>query len=603
MRNLFVLLLFATLVLQAYGAEKDITDDFRGNWNEAETVVHNADGSITYHSAQWGGMSAWYGSTDWSSYEKIVVEFASATNVGTQIYIMGTEDIRVFGNAGITSLECTFSGKDLSDVSQVALQTSEASTVYVKRIYLVSSSGGSGGSGSPTGLRTTDAEGYETSWSAVANMRLGWNLGNTLDSNSGDTSSMWIEKWSGRTPTDYETAWGQPVATRELIHMFKEAGFNAIRVPVTWYPHYGNVIVNDLTWDPGTWTGYDINSAWMARVKEVVDYVIDEGMYCILNVHHDTGASSTAWLVADEASYQSAKYRFETLWTKIATEFKDYGDRLLFEGYNEMLDTYDSWCFASFGTSGGYNASVATSAYNAINQYAQSFVNVVRSTGGNNSNRNLIVCTYGACCGEGSWNSHLTEPLTNMKLPADPKADHIIFEVHSYPDISNLNYVKESINTMLSRLTNNLVKKGAPVIFGEWGPSDSNEEAYTNNHDNLLSFARYFVEQAKAAGIGTFYWMGLSEGNDRSVPQWTYEDLKDAIVKGYYGESGYVPTMKGDVNHDKLLNVEDITALVNIIQKRDKAEYGYDYDAADVNSDGEYNVIDVTSLVNLIQGR
>ncbi len=600
MRSLLVQLLFVTMALQAFGAEKDITDDFQGRWNETETVVHNTDGNITYNSAQWGGMSAWYGSTDWSAYEKIVVEFASATTVGTQIFIIGAEDIRVFGNAGITSLECSFSGKDLTDVSQVALQTSEASTVYVKRIYLVS---GSGGSTTPIGSRTTDDEGYETSWSAVANMRLGWNLGNTLDSNSGDTSSMWIEKWTDRSPTAYETAWGQPVATRELIHMFKEAGFNAIRVPVTWYPHYGNVIVNDQTWDPATWTGYDINSAWMARVKEVVDYVMDEGMYCILNVHHDTGASSTAWLVADEAAYQSAKYRYETLWTKIATEFKDYGDRLLFEGYNEMLDTYDSWCFASFGTSGRYDATVASSAYNAINQYAQSFVNVVRNTGGNNSNRNLIVCTYGACCGEGSWNSHLTEPLTNMNLPTDTKADHLIFEVHSYPDISNLNSVKESINTMLSRLNNYLVKKGAPVIFGEWGPSDSNEKAYTNNHDNLLAFARYFVEQAKAAGFGTFYWMGLSEGSDRSVPQWTYEDLKDAIVKGYYGDGGYVPTLKGDVNQDGVLNVNDVTALVNIIQNRAKAEYGYDYDAADVNGDGDYNVIDVTSLVNLIQGR
>ena len=240
MRSLLVQLLFVTMALQAFGAEKDITDDFQGRWNETETVVHNTDGNITYNSAQWGGMSAWYGSTDWSAYEKIVVEFASATTVGTQIFIIGAEDIRVFGNAGITSLECSFSGKDLTDVSQVALQTSEASTVYVKRIYLVS---GSGGSTTPIGSRTTDDEGYETSWSAVANMRLGWNLGNTLDSNSGDTSSMWIEKWTDRSPTAYETAWGQPVATRELIHMFKEAGFNAIRVPVTWYPHYGNVIV------------------------------------------------------------------------------------------------------------------------------------------------------------------------------------------------------------------------------------------------------------------------------------------------------------------------------------------------------------------------
>lgn len=602
MTRLIALLLLILSALQVHGAEYDITDKFSGCWNETETAVHNSDGSITYHSASWGGLSAWYGSVDWSSYDKLVFEFAASTTVNTQIYIIGNEDIRVWGDVGITSLECSFSGKDLSDVSQLALQTSDPSTIVVKRVYLVRSNNGGNTNYNPW-QRITDSEGYETSWSAVSNMRIGWNLGNTLDSNSGDTSNMWIEMWSDRSPSAYETAWGQPLATRELIHMLKESGFNAIRVPVTWYPHYGNVIVNNLTWDKSTWTGYDINSAWMSRVKEVVDYVLAEGMYCILNVHHDTGASTTAWLVADETTYQNTKYRFETLWTKIATEFKDYGDRLLFEGYNEMLDPYNSWCFSSFGTSNGYDESVANSAYRAINKYAQSFVNTVRSTGGNNSNRNLIVCTYGACCGEGSWNSHLSEPLTNMQKPSDTVEDHIIFEVHSYPDISDLNYVKSNINTMLTRLDNYLIKKGAPVIFGEWGPSDSNEDAYHTLHDNLLSFASYFVEQAKALGIGTFYWMGLTDGNDRSVPRWSQEDLKEAIVRGYYGEAGYIPTLKGDVTHDGVLNIFDINALVNIIKKRDLPEFGYDYDAADVNSDGTMDIMDVSKLINLIRGR
>ena len=92
------------------------------------------------------------------------------------------------------------------------------------------------------------AQEFESATSAVTNMRVGWNLGNTLDSNSGATDNMWIEKWSARNPSDYETAWGQPVTTEATIKMFKEAGFNAIRVPVTWYPHMG-VQVNDLKWD------------------------------------------------------------------------------------------------------------------------------------------------------------------------------------------------------------------------------------------------------------------------------------------------------------------------------------------------------------------
>lgn len=441
-----------------------------------------------------------------------------------------------------------------------------------------------------------NADDFEDAFTAVANMRIGWNIGNTLDSNSGDTLNMWIEKCSSRRPVDYETAWGQPQATKALIHMFKEAGFNAIRVPVTWYPHYGTITLNDLTWNMSTWSGYAVNSAWLNRVKQVVDYVIDEGMYCILNVHHDTGAASTAWLVADEAAYTAQKYRFETLWTKIANAFKDYDEHLLFEGYNEMLDSYRSWCYASFGSPNQYDAATATSAYNAINSYAQSFVTKVRATGGNNAQRNLIVSTYGACCGEGTWSSHLTEPLTNMKLPDDKVDNHIIFEVHTYPDIKNLTTTKSNVRTMISRLKSMLVSKGAPVIFGEWGSSGVDSGDYEKYKDNLLEFARFFVEQATAAGMGTFMWMSLSDGNDRSVPKWTQEDLKDAIVKGYYGEGGYQPDIAGDVNGDRNVDINDVVAVINEMAGTAK------YDKSDVNGDNAVNINDVVAIINIMAG-
>lgn len=439
---------------------------------------------------------------------------------------------------------------------------------------------------------------FESAAEAVVNMGAGWNLGNTLDSHSGSIDHMWIEAWTSRTPKDYETAWGQPQATRALIHMFKEAGFGAIRVPVTWYPHIGKIDIvmkgEKECWDLSTWTGTDVDPVWMARVKEVVDYVIDEGMYCILNVHHDTGAASTTWLVADVKEYENYKTRYETLWEKIATEFKDYDDHLLFEAYNEMLDTYNSWCFASFATPNSYDASVANSAYNAINKYAQSFVDVVRGTGGNNERRNLIVTTYGACCGEGSWNSHLVDPLKNMKLPTDNVSEHIIFEVHSYPDIKNLNSVKSSVDDMISKLQTHLVSKGAPVIFGEWGPSGIDNDDYKKYHDNLLAFAQYFVEKTKAAGMGTFYWMGLSSEADRSVPRWTQGDLKDAIVKGYYGADGYQPFLKGDVNMDGTVDISDIVAIINEIAGTAS------YQLADVNSDKTVDISDIVAVINVI---
>lgn len=382
----------------------------------------------------------------------------------------------------------------------------------------------------------------ESAAEAVKNMRVGWNLGNTLDSNSGDTLNMWIEHWTDRSPAAYEKAWGQEVVTPELMKMMKDGGFNAIRVPVTWYPHM-EAKFNFPTWENSYWypskddLGTKVDRVWMKRVHEVVDYIVSQGMYCILNVHHDTGAGNTTWLVADNEVYQQQRGRYESLWKQIATEFRDYDEHLLFEGYNEMLDSYDSWCFASFATPSRYDAQVASDAYAAINNYAQSFVDAVRSTGGNNATRNLVVCTYGACSAEGNWSGHLTDPIREMKLPQDETEGHIIFEVHTYPSVANLASAKTSVAAMVKNLNTHLVSKGAPVIFGEWGSSDwADTPAY---QASMTSFCEYFVDLAKKNNMGTFYWMGMSDGADRSVPQWTQEWLKDAIMRGYYGADGY----------------------------------------------------------------
>ena len=352
---------------------------------------------------------------------------------------------------------------------------------------------------------------FETAVQAVRNMKVGWNLGNTLDANNGSRMT---------DVTQSETYWGQPVTRPELMQMLSEAGFGAMRIPVTWFPHMNEQGI--------------VDPAWMERVHEVVDYVINAGMYCILNIHHDTGADSDGhktWLKADEKVYNQVKDRYELLWKQIAEEFRDYDHRLLFESYNEMLDSYNSWCFASFSAPNSYNATVATSAYNAINSYAQSFVNIVRSTGGNNAQRNLVVNTYGACCGAGTWNSHLKDPLKKMKLPADNVSGHLIFQVHTYPNISN-DY-KSEINDMISALKTNLVSKGAPVIFGEWGSSAG--EDYYNKNATLMAFANYFVTQAKANDMGTFLWMGLTDGSARALPYFSQPDLARTILQAYYG--------------------------------------------------------------------
>ena len=162
---------------------------------------------------------------------------------------------------------------------------------------------------------------FETASAAVKNMKVGWNLGNSLDAVSTDTTNMYIERWTDRTPKSYETAWGQPVTKPELLEMFSDAGFNAIRVPVTWYPHLGSAFFKKT---PATtvWSPYkqpitgDIDPVWLKRVRQVVDYVIEQDMYCILNVHHDTGANNVAWLVADGSIYNKSKDLYVKLWTQ-----------------------------------------------------------------------------------------------------------------------------------------------------------------------------------------------------------------------------------------------------------------------------------------------
>lgn len=375
---------------------------------------------------------------------------------------------------------------------------------------------------------------WETAREAVDNMQIGWNLGNTLDAHEygkGEPDNW--RKW--------ETYWGQPVTTRELFQMMKKAGFNAIRVPVTWYLHMDE-----------TGKVYD---AWMNRVREIVDYVIDTDMYCIVNVHHDTGDGEKVWLLADMDVYNREKAKYEYLWTQIAETFKEYDHRLLFESYNEMLDSRRSWCFSSFV--GDYDAEYANNAYKAINCYAQSFVNAVRATGGNNAVRNLVVNTYGACCGLGTWNSHLTDPITAMALPADNVQNHLIVEIHSYIDVKDINNAKSDVDEVVDKVDTHLAKRlGVPVIFGEWGSVSSDGESdYYVRRDNLIEYYEYFVTKNKERGIGTFLWMGLSDGIYRSIPVFSEPELAEAILKAYHGAS-YEP---------QLSLIEDYELSYNIV--------------------------------------
>ena len=339
-------------------------------------------------------------------------------------------------------------------------------------------------------IRETPGASWESAHQSVDNMKIGWNLGNTLDATGKrDTISI--------TPTDFETSWRQPVTTRAMIHAFKERGFNCIRIPVTWEKHLDS--------------NGNIDPAWLRRVGQIVNYVMDEGMYCIINVHHDTGTHG--WLNADPARYPEISKRVKKLWQQIAERFESYGERLLFEGYNEMLDKDGHW------------NSTTPENYEAANALAQDFVDAVRGTGGNNEWRNLIVTTYSANGGKTTLGAY--------RLPKDLHEHHLIGEVHFYdpqefcfpehkPAVYTKKYQKIS-RKVINRVADHFDRLGVPVIIGEIAAFDK------NNTPERVKFARLVSSECKRRGITLVWWMGLL---DRASVSWSEPEIVDALMEG-----------------------------------------------------------------------
>ena len=189
----------------------------------------------------------------------------------------------------------------------------------------------------------------------VSKLNAGFNLSNTLDSHGIHDRTA--------SPHAYETLWGNPITTSEMIRAIKDAGFQTVRVPVTWYEHMDE--------------DYMIDSAWMSRVNEVVDYCIDNDLYVIVNAHHDD------WYSQFESNRENAAYIMQKLWKQIAARFADYDEKLLFESMNEprLIDTIYEW---NEGTK---------QAREIVNDLNRVFVETVRSSGGYNSSRYLLIPT------------------------------------------------------------------------------------------------------------------------------------------------------------------------------------------------------------------
>ncbi|MCC8191791.1 MAG: glycoside hydrolase family 5 protein [Ruminococcus sp.] len=276
-------------------------------------------------------------------------------------------------------------------------------------------------------------------------MGLGLNLGNTMEayssSNCESIDYTWIPTIGDNTPTDYETCWGAPVTTQEMIDGIRDAGFNTVRIPVFW----GNMMEDDGT--------YTINTDYIERVGEIVDYCRNDGLYVVINIHHFDE------FIIRRNDLESCKTIFNTLWTQIAEYFKDYSDYVVFEGFNEYLggDQFDE---------NGTLVSVKTSdAYELTNALNQVFVDAVRATGGNNEERVLIASGY--------WTNIDLTTSSKFEMPTDTVDNKLMVSVH-YVDNSVywsneigsdwwLEYSTEQCEELKSAFTDN----GIPVFIGE----------------------------------------------------------------------------------------------------------------------------------------
>ena len=334
-------------------------------------------------------------------------------------------------------------------------------------------------------------------------MKVGWNLGNTFEAICG------------------ETAWGGAITTQRLIDSVKAAGFNSVRIPVAWFCHSDTV--NSV-----------IDKDWMNRVKQVVDYCMNDSLYVVLNMHWDKG-----WLEnrINKLNQQQVNERLKKYWTQIAAQFKNYDEHLLFAGANEP------------DVKSKEDMSVLLS-------YYQTFINAVRATGGNNSSRTLII--QGPATDIDKTNSWMND------LPNDGIKNRLMVEVHYYTpyqfclmenDASwgkrfyywgkeyhsktdtahNATMGEEStVEEKLELMKRKFADKGIPVIIGEFAAFKRRLKSPADQQLHNASveyFQKYFVKSAISKGFVPFYWdvnMGLF---DRSKGKIRDREILNAIMQ------------------------------------------------------------------------
>ncbi len=342
----------------------------------------------------------------------------------------------------------------------------------------------------------------------VKDMGIGINLGNTLES-CGD----WISQWnSNPSVTDYETAWGSPVITKAMIQGVADEGFGVLRIPVAW----SNMMDES----------YNIDSAYIERVREITDWAIESGMYVIVNIHYDGG-----WWENFPTDKTNCMAKYKAIWTQLAEAFKGYGDKLVFESLNE------EGCWDSVWNRYSGSATGKSEAYGILNEINQTFVDIVRESGGNNKYRHLLIAGY-------ATDIDLTCDSC-FKMPADPQGRCAV-SVHYYTPFAYTHLEKDEswasvqtewgsaadiaeLNNYMKKMYDNFVSKGVPVIIGEFGvPTMSNK-----TKENAIYYMESVAKAAYDYGMCPVLWDATGDYsyyNRYTCSMSEFQELKQAFA-------------------------------------------------------------------------
>lgn len=346
-------------------------------------------------------------------------------------------------------------------------------------------------------------------------MGQGWNLGNTMEATRMESSDQ---------VSDYESAWAAPITTQKAIDGIHQYGINTVRIPIAW----SNMISDDGK--------YTINPEFMDRVEEIINYCLNNEMYVIINIHYDRGwwgqfgAKDTTWR-------EKAWARYESLWTQIANRYKEYSDRLIFESANEELgDRLNDELDVTTGYAKSANRTGVLSVnecYKLVNQINQKFVDIVRKTGGNNTNRHLLIAGYDTDI------TKTTDKRFVMPKDISNKVSKLSVSVHyytpstyciaetadnswGYTDTWGKPDEKNTMKEYFKKMKEAFSDKGYGVMIGEYGVCSATKKG-------IPDFYYEVMKNSKDMGFLPIMWdTGL--WYDRITGQFKYKDVLEKIL-------------------------------------------------------------------------